>query len=125
MMALMQVDPAQNFSGIYLVLLFCYIYWFYCRRHCRQYIYSRINPVTVLKGSGNLKIFKRLTFRKILLVTQYFFSIVFIITIILIYSQMIFMVNADMGFDSVIRFTILNTGTVTKAVMKDMLGKSP
>lgn len=123
MMALMQVEPAQNFSVF--LWFFCFALFTGIVAGTLPAIYiSKINPVNVLKGSGNLKIFKRLTFRKILLVTQYFFSIVFIITIILIYRQMIFMVNADMGFERNKIYNIQYRDS-DRALVEDILGRVP
>ncbi len=123
MMALMQVDPAQNFT-VY-ACFFCFAIFTGIAAGALPAIYiSRINPVIVLKGSGNLKVFRRLTFRKILLVTQYFFSIVFIISIILIYRQMIFMVNADMGFERNKIYNIAYSDN-DRALIKDLLGRVP
>jgi putative ABC transport system permease protein len=67
---------------------------------------SAFKPVFVLKGITNIKFFSRLSLRKILLVTQFVFSIVFIISILLIFKQMKFMINADLGFDSEVVYDI-------------------
>lgn len=98
MMALMEVDPNQNLA-IYLWFIGFAVFTGLIAGALPAAYVSRITPIAVLKGGSNIKIFKKLGFRKILLGTQYFFSIVFIITIILIYRQMNFMVDADMGFD--------------------------
>ncbi|MEE4117286.1 MAG: ABC transporter permease [Marinilabiliaceae bacterium] len=123
MMALLQVDPAQNLQVYIWFIVFAVFTGFIAGALPAIYI-SRISPVEVLKGSSNVKIFKRLAFRKILLVTQYFFSIVFIITIILIYRQMIFMVNADMGFDREKVYNIECRGK-DKSVIRDIFSRIP
>ncbi|MGE0772843.1 MAG: ABC transporter permease [Cyclobacteriaceae bacterium] len=60
---------------------------------------SSFKPVRVLKEVSNLKIYSRLTFRKILMVMQFTFSLVFILFVIVVYRQVQFMVNADYGFN--------------------------
>jgi putative ABC transport system permease protein len=60
---------------------------------------SAFKPVKVLKDSGNLKVYSRLTFRKALIVTQFALSIIFILVVLVIYEQVNFMVNTDYGID--------------------------
>ena len=109
MMALLQVDPDQNIIVYIWFIAFALTTGILAGGLPAIYI-SKINPVVVLKGAGNIKLLKRLTFRKILLVVQYFFSIVFIISIILIYRQMLYMVNAEMGFDRELVYNIRLNG---------------
>ncbi len=60
---------------------------------------SAFRPLSVLKDSGNLKVYSRMTFRKILMVTQFTFSIIFVIVVLVIYNQINFMLKADYGFN--------------------------
>jgi putative ABC transport system permease protein len=60
---------------------------------------SAFKPVKVLKDSGNLKVYSRLTFRKALIVTQFALSIIFILVVLVIYQQVNFMVNTDYGIN--------------------------
>jgi putative ABC transport system permease protein len=60
---------------------------------------SAFKPLTVLKDAGNMRLHSRLTFRKVLVVTQFTFSIIFVITVLVIYKQVGFMVHADYGFN--------------------------
>jgi putative ABC transport system permease protein len=60
---------------------------------------SAFRPVSVLKDSGNLKVYSRLTFRKVLIVTQFTFSVVFVIVVLVIYKQINFMVTTDYGLN--------------------------
>lgn len=60
---------------------------------------SAFRPASVLKDTGNLKVYSRLTFRKILMVVQFTLSIVFVIVVLVIYTQIHFMLEADYGFD--------------------------
>jgi len=60
---------------------------------------SAFNPLRVLMGVGTMKIYSRLTLRKVLMVTQFALSIVFILVVLLINSQIKFVLNADYGFN--------------------------
>lgn len=61
---------------------------------------SSFQPSKVLKGTTALKGFSATALRKMIVVTQFTFSIVFIITAIILYKQFNFMANVDYGFDS-------------------------
>ena len=60
---------------------------------------SAFKPVKVLKDSSNLKVYSRLTFRKVLMVIQFAFSVFFVITVLIMYRQINFMLNADYGIN--------------------------
>lgn len=59
---------------------------------------SAFKPVSVLKDS-NVKVYSRLTFRKVLIVTQFTLSIAFIIVVLVVYKQVNFLVNTDYGIN--------------------------
>jgi putative ABC transport system permease protein len=60
---------------------------------------SAFKPARVLKDVQNLKIYARLTFRKILMVAQFTLSVIFVIVVLIIYRQVDFMLNADYGIE--------------------------
>lgn len=60
---------------------------------------SAFKPLNVLKDSGNVKVYARLTFRKILMTAQFTLSVIFVIVVLVIYRQIDFMLNADYGFN--------------------------
>ncbi len=60
---------------------------------------SALRPSRVLKDTGNLKVYSRLTFRKALVVTQFTLSITFIIVVLVIQKQINYMVNSDYGLN--------------------------
>jgi len=60
---------------------------------------SLFNPVNILKGLSNIKLFKKLTVRKVLLVVQFCVSMIFIISTSLIYLQGKHIMNFNYGFD--------------------------
>ena len=59
---------------------------------------SAFRPLQVLKDSGNVKVYSRLTFRKMLMVAQFTFSVIFVVVVLVIYRQIDFMLDADYGF---------------------------
>ena len=59
---------------------------------------SRFHPARVLKGLAKIQGFGGLTLRKGLIVVQLTFSLVFLITTVLIYRQFTHMTSADFGF---------------------------
>jgi len=60
---------------------------------------SAFQPLKVLKDSGSVKVYSRLTFRKALMVTQFTLSVIFVIVVLVIYNQVNFMLTADYGFN--------------------------
>ena len=58
---------------------------------------SAFRPVNVLKDSGNLKVYSRLTFRRVLMVIQFALSLFFIMFVSIVYRQIDYMFNKDYG----------------------------
>ena len=67
---------------------------------------SAFQASRVLKDIQNLKVSSRLTFRKVLMVTQFTLSFIFIMAVMIIQSQMDFMLNADYGIEQKSNITI-------------------
>ncbi|NOQ26075.1 MAG: FtsX-like permease family protein [Bacteroidales bacterium] len=98
LMSLLEISPEQNYTVYLWFFIFALLTGILSGILPSLYI-SSFNPIKVLKGVSNIKLLSKITLRKILLVTQFVFSMIFIISIILIYKQMNYMVNAEMGFD--------------------------
>lgn len=60
---------------------------------------SAFKPLNVLKDSGNIRVYSKLSFRKVLMVAQFTFSVIFVIVVLIIQSQIDFMLTADYGFN--------------------------
>ncbi|MCD9017129.1 ABC transporter permease [Parachryseolinea silvisoli] len=61
-------------------------------------VLSGFQPVKVLKGLGTLKLFSHVGLRKTLLVAQFSFSLIFILSAIVVYDQLQLFLKADHGF---------------------------
>ncbi len=101
----LKIDPHQNLTSYLAYLIFAIATGLLAGLIPAMYV-SSLNPVKVFKASSNVRLLKRVTFRKILLVAQYSFSIIFIISIILLYRQMSFMLNSELGFDRNVVYNI-------------------
>ena len=108
-MTLLKIDPHQNSTSYLAYILFAVTTGLLAGLIPAIYV-SSLNPIKVFKASSNIKLLKRVTFRKILLVAQYTFSIIFIISIILLYRQMSFMLNTELGFDRDVVYNIRLNG---------------
>ena len=109
MMSLLEIRPEQNIKIYLWFLIFALVTGLISGALPAVFI-SAFRPIFVLKGISNVKFFSRIALRKILLVTQFVFSMVFIISILLIFKQMNFMVHADLGFDAEVVYDIALQG---------------
>jgi putative ABC transport system permease protein len=72
---------------------------------------SLFNPVNIFKNLNGIKLFRRLTLRKVLLTVQFSVSLVFIISAALIYAQTSHVLHFDYGFnnDNVVNVKLYKT----------------
>ncbi|MDN5203709.1 ABC transporter permease [Fulvivirgaceae bacterium BMA10] len=60
---------------------------------------SRLEPMQVLRNLNNVKLFSRLTIRKVLVVIQFALSLIFIISATITYQQFKYTMQYDLGFE--------------------------
>ena len=63
-------------------------------------VLSRFEPIRVLKNISNMKLFSKIGLRKSLLVIQFSLSLIFIISVLIVKSQLNLFLTADLGFES-------------------------
>lgn len=63
-------------------------------------MFSRFNLVQVLKNLSGMKVMKGMSWRKMLITTQFALSFIFLLSSLIIYQQFQYSVNKDMGFES-------------------------
>jgi putative ABC transport system permease protein len=92
---------------------------------------STFNPIQILKNLNTVKLFKRITLRKALLVTQFSVSLIFIISTTLIYLQTNHIFNFNYGFDqnNIVNIKLYKTENYTRFIQaisgnKDVLASS-
>jgi putative ABC transport system permease protein len=122
-MTLLRIDPHQNITSFLAYFIFAVITGLFAGIIPAAYV-SSVNPVKVFKASSNIRLLKRVTFRKILLTAQYTFSIIFIISILLLYRQMSFMLKSELGFDKDVVYNIRLNGQQFSKV-KDKFSQLP
>lgn len=82
--------------------------------------FSRINSIQVLKDASTLKIFRHVSLRKILIVVQYTFSLIFITVTIIGYSQYRGFLTFDLGFTTENILNIKMNGTNNDRFVKEL-----
>ena len=77
---------------------------------------SRFNPIKVLKGHMGMS-YRKFSFRKVLVVIQFAISITMIINTWVVYDQVAFLRNKDVGFDksNVVRINLNNQDMIRKS----------
>lgn len=85
-------------------------------------VLSGFEPVKVLKGLNNTRLFSRVQLRKVLLVVQFTVSLIFILTVIVTYNQLSLFMHRDHGFDMHNNIAVPLNGS-TAAALKAELSK--
>ncbi|GAB4043239.1 ABC transporter permease [Spirosoma jeollabukense] len=81
---------------------------------------ARINPVQVLKSAPALKLFRHLNLRKALIFLQYTFSLCFIASTLIIYTQYDYFISQDLGFTTENIVNIALQGNPADRVKKEI-----
>jgi putative ABC transport system permease protein len=85
-------------------------------------VLSGFQPVKVLKNLSSTKLMSKMGMRKTLLVVQFTFSMIFILTVIVLYNQLNLFINSDYGFDSSNKI-IIQKGSGDVSTLKNELLK--
>ena len=85
-------------------------------------VLSRFQPIKVLKGLGTMKLLSNIGLRKTLLVLQFTFSLIFIISVVVVFNQLQLFLKADHGF-SMERNIVVNLGNTSATALKTELLK--
>lgn len=86
-------------------------------------VLSGFQPVKVLKSLSTLKLFSGIRLRKTLLVSQFTFSLIFIITVVVVFNQLQLFLRADHGFAMDSRM-IVSLNDTNYTALKTELAKS-
>jgi putative ABC transport system permease protein len=62
-------------------------------------VLSKFEPVKVLKSLTNMRLFSKMGLRKALLISQFTLSLIFILSVTVLYNQLHLLLNKDQGFD--------------------------
>ena len=87
-------------------------------------VLSGFQPIQVLKNLGNTRLMSKIGLRKTLLVVQFTFSMIFIISVMVLYNQLQLFVSTDHGFSTDNKI-IIRTGDADKDRLKTELLKYP
>jgi putative ABC transport system permease protein len=87
-------------------------------------VLSAFEPVKVLKSLGTMKLFSRMGLRKALLVSQFTLSLIFILTVIVMYNQLNLFLNKDYGFNMKENISIRLNKTSPTALKNELLRQS-
>lgn len=85
-------------------------------------VLSGFQPVKVLKSLNTMKLFSGIRLRKTLLISQFTFSLIFIISVIVVFNQLQLFMRADHGF-SMDNKIIVSLNNTTPEVLKTELQK--
>ncbi|MFN4956499.1 MAG: ABC transporter permease [Cyclobacteriaceae bacterium] len=87
-------------------------------------VLSGLQPSKVLRDIGNSKLFSRVGLRKVLIVIQFTFSLIFILTLIVINNQLSLFMKADHGFDMKNKISLKLSSTSFSAIKNEILKNS-
>jgi len=87
-------------------------------------VLSSFQPIKVLKNLSGVKLFSRIGFRRVLLIIQFSLSLIFIVSVNLIYNQMQYMITTDYGFDTKNNIRLALGDTDWKTLKSELLSHS-
>lgn len=84
-------------------------------------VLSGLEPVKVLKRLENVKIFSRIGLRKAILISQFTLSLVFILSVIVLYNQLMLFKDKDHGFSMSNNIVVKMNNTSVEALKAELL----
>jgi putative ABC transport system permease protein len=84
-------------------------------------VLSGFQPVKVLKNIGNVKLFSKMGLRKALLVSQFTLSLIFILSVLVVFNQLRYFIKADLGFQSENQISIRLNSTKPELLKTELL----
>lgn len=84
-------------------------------------VLSAFEPVKVLKSLSTVKLFSRMGLRKFLLVSQFTISLIFILTVIIMYNQLELFLTKNYGFTMEKNILVRLNNTSTQALKTELL----
>jgi putative ABC transport system permease protein len=84
-------------------------------------VLSGFEPIKVLKSLSNVKLFSRMRLRRVLLVSQFTVSLIFILSVIVCYNQLSLFMNKDHGFDMNNNIAVRLNGSSAAALKTELL----
>lgn len=87
-------------------------------------VLSGFQPIQVLKKLSGVKLFSGLRFRKFLLITQFTFSLIFILSVIVVFNQLQLFLRADHGFTMEKKLLVSLNNVDPTTLKTELLGES-
>lgn len=88
-------------------------------------VLSGFQPVKVLKNLSSTKIMSKVGMRKTLLVVQFTFSMIFILSVIVLYNQLNLFLKSDSGFNAESKILIQKGSGNVETLKHELLKESP
>lgn len=84
-------------------------------------VLSGFQPVKVLKGLNAMRLFSGMRLRKTLLVMQFTFSLIFILSVVVVFNQLQLFLRADHGFNMEKKLVVALSNTSAEALKTELL----
>ena len=84
-------------------------------------VLSGFQPVKVLKGLNTMRLFSGMRLRKTLLVMQFTFSLIFILSVVVVFNQLQLFLRADHGFNMEKKLVVALSNTSAETLKTELL----